>query len=145
MHYRCVLCKTQKEIVDNIHVRQEVFVKELEIPMHIESNIYDTTADLFIVYNEHDLPIGAGRFRLSNGIGIIERISVIKNYRNQGIGELLMRTIEDHALKLGIEEIQLGAQLRAFSFYKRLKYEPFGEMYFEVGIEHKKMRKKIFK
>jgi predicted GNAT family N-acyltransferase len=144
INLNCIICKTQKEIVDNFYVRHQVFVKEFEIPLNYETDLYDTYAVLFLVYNTENKPIGAARFRVLDNLGIIERVSVLKNYRNQGIGELIMKTIESYAIDHSdVNEIHLGAQLRAFSFYKRLNYEPFGEMYFEVGIEHKKMKKRI--
>lgn len=147
MRYRCIICNNQKEIVDHLHVRQEVFVREIDIPVNYESDEHDKTATLFLVYNDQDIPIGAGRFReIDQTTGKIERVCVIKKYRNQGIGELIMKTIEQYASeKTNVAELLLGAQLRAFSFYKRLKYEPYGDMYFEVGIEHKRMKKVVHK
>jgi predicted GNAT family N-acyltransferase len=143
MFFQCIHCQTQKDIINHLLVRHEVFVEEINIPVSYETNVLDTLADLFLVYNERGIPIGAGRFRIEDVTGVIERISVIKNHRNQGIGEMIMKTIEAHALKQGVTFVELGAQLTAFSFYKRLNYEPFGEMYIEVGIEHKKMKKQL--
>lgn len=139
---RCIIAKTQKEILDNLHVRQTVFVKDLEIPFYIETDEFDETARLFVAYNQENIPVGAGRFRIIDNYGKIERVCVLKEYRKQGYGKLIVNTIEEYARKHEhLEEIHLNAQLAAFPFYTSIGYKPFGEMFFEIGIEHKHMKK----
>lgn len=141
---KCILATTQKEILDNLHVRQSVFVRDLEIPFYIETDEFDETAKLFTCYTDEGKPIGAGRFRITNNHGKIERVCVLKEYRNQHIGKLIIDTIEIYAKNTAkIDEIHLNAQLTAFPFYLRLGYEPYGKMFFEVGIEHKHMKKML--
>ena len=121
-----------------------MFVKEIHIPFTYETDIHDTYAQLFCVYDEEGTPIGAGRFRQIGNIGKVERICVSKEFRNQNVGVIIMDKIEDYAINnTEVKELQLAAQLRAFSFYKRLNYEPYGEIFFECGIDHKHMKKII--
>jgi predicted GNAT family N-acyltransferase len=72
----------------------------------------------------------------------VERMAVLDNYRRQGIGEALLRTmIEAIKKEQGIEAIVLGAQDYAIPFYARFGFEIDGEGYMDGGtIPHHDMR-----
>ena len=60
-------------------------------------------------------------------VAIVEDVVVEKNYRGQGIGARLMRTLADWAEKRGITRLQLLYDMEnipALSFYRKLGWQP---------------------
>ncbi|MFI5222179.1 MAG: GNAT family N-acetyltransferase, partial [Bacteroidia bacterium] len=73
----------------------------------------------------------------TNGIKL-ERFAVLKNFRNQKVGEALLKKILNDVPKdQGI--IYLHAQITAEGFYLKNNFKPVGEHFGEAGIEHVKM------
>ena len=62
-------------------IRRKVFVDEQQVPLHLELDEYDDDAVHFVGYNLEQ-PIAAGRIReIEQGIGKIERVSVLSEFR----------------------------------------------------------------
>ena len=62
---------------DAFSVRRKVFVEEQGVPLNLELDDLDKTADHFVVYSV-ETPIGAGRIReIDDGIGKVERVCVL--------------------------------------------------------------------
>ena len=58
-----------------------MFVEEQGVPLSLELDELDETADHFVVYTENT-PIGAGRIReIDNGIGKVERVCILPEFR----------------------------------------------------------------
>jgi GNAT superfamily N-acetyltransferase len=72
-----------------------------------------------------------------------ERVAVRAAWRRRGIGRLLMRALEEEARARSNAEITLHAQLAVIDFYMRLGYAPEGGDFFEAGIVHRAMRKRL--
>lgn len=141
----CVVAKNQKEIVDNFVVRSNVFCKEQDVPWDLEFDGLDTHTVLFNVYKD-DKCVGAGRFRIYNDYqGKAERIAVLKEYRSNGVGRVIMDCLENYARdNTNLKEIILGSQLSAKDFYIRLGYEPYGDIFLDAGIDHVMMKKSLY-
>ncbi len=139
---KCIIAHNQKHFYDQVIVRSEVFLIEQKVPIKEEIDVLDSEAVQFIVYDE-DKPIGAARFREVEGKGKVERVCVLKQYRKQGIGRLLMDYIEDYARKQNIKKLVLNAQLSALPFYRALGYKEHGEIFLDANIEHKTMDKQL--
>jgi predicted GNAT family N-acyltransferase len=87
-------------------------------------------------------PIGAGRFRIvDHGLGKIERICVLPQYRGRGAGKLIMEAIERFAKQQGVPKLKLNAQTHAESFYEKLGYKTVSDVFMEAGIPHVTMVK----
>lgn len=86
---------------------------------------------------------GAGRFRVLDGIGKVERICVLKENRKTGAGVAVMNKIEEYAKSQGISTLKLNAQTHAIPFYSNLGYETVSEEFMDAGIPHKTMKKSI--
>jgi len=140
---KCIIANCQKHFYDQVIVRSKVFLIEQKVPIEEEIDFLDCEATQFVVYDDNDRPIGAARFRIVNNIGKVERVCVLKEYRQQGVGRLIMNTIEEHAKALGIKETMLNAQVTSIPFYERLGYKAEGEIFLDANIEHRKMTKKI--
>jgi len=107
-----------------------------------EIDQFENEATHFVLYNESS-PIGAGRFRIVDGFGKVERICVLKDSRKSGAGKVIVNGIEKFAEDKGLKKLKLNAQTHAIPFYSQLGYEVVSEEFLDAGIPHKTMIKKI--
>jgi predicted GNAT family N-acyltransferase len=120
-------------------VRSDVFLIEQAIPPELEYDDDDLTC-IHAVAWDHSRPIGTARLDI-NQQGRIGRVSVLKEYRRQGIGSMLMQTLENEAKSKGLQRIWFHSQVSAVPFYLALGYRPYGEEYLEANIPHLSMEK----
>ncbi|WP_026574564.1 GNAT family N-acetyltransferase [Bacillus sp. UNC438CL73TsuS30] len=136
------IVENEKELEDAFSVRRTVFIDEQNVPEEEEIDQHEEEATHFVLYHEGS-PIGAGRFRLVDGFGKVERICIMKEARGTGAGKAIMNGIEDYAQKKGIQKLKLNSQTHAIPFYGGLGYEVVSEEFMDAGIPHKTMMKKI--
>lgn len=134
------IVENEKELKEAYSVRTTVFVDEQNVPMEEEIDQYEDEATHFVLYDE-GTPIGAGRFRVVDGFGKVERICVLKQYRKTGAGKIIMNGIEKFATEKGLRKLKLNAQTHAIPFYAGLGYEVVSEEFLDAGIPHKTMVK----
>lgn len=137
------IVENEKELTDAYTIRKTVFVEEQRVPLEEEIDQYEGKADHFVLYNHKNSPIGAGRFRMVDGWGKVERICVLKEARQTGAGKTLMKEIEKFAVHKGLKKLTLNAQIQAMPFYIKLGYEAVSEEFLDAGILHKTMIKTI--
>ncbi|MGA9226992.1 MAG: GNAT family N-acetyltransferase, partial [Mesobacillus sp.] len=113
------IVETEQELADAFDVRRTVFVDEQNVPEEEEIDQHESEAVHFVLYNEGKAA-GAGRFRVLDGIGKVERICVLKENRKSGSGVAVMNKIEEYAKTQGITTLKLNAQTHALPFYSRL-------------------------
>lgn len=133
----------EEELQQAYQVRKIVFVDEQKVPVEEEIDHLEEESTHFLVMNEHDEPIGAGRFRIVDNYGKVERICVLPQARSTGVGRSLMEAIEQHALSQGLEITKLNAQVQAIPFYKSLGYGIISEEFLDAGIPHRTMKKQL--
>nr|WP_239558736.1 GNAT family N-acetyltransferase [Peribacillus deserti] len=121
-------------------VRKEVFVEEQNVPLEEEIDQYEADSTHFLLFI-NDKPAGAGRFRILDGIGKVERICVLSSARQKGAGKAIMDGIEEYAKQQEISKLKLNAQTHAIPFYEKLGYEVSSEEFMDAGIPHKSMAK----
>lgn len=131
-----------KELEDAFSVRRTVFIDEQNVPAEEEIDQYEDEAVHFVTYLEGS-PIAAGRFRVVDGYGKVERICVLKEARKTGSGKAIMNEIEAYAHNQGLHKLKLNAQTHAIPFYVGLGYEAVSEEFLDAGIPHKTMIKNI--
>ncbi|MCM3761630.1 GNAT family N-acetyltransferase [Alkalihalobacillus oceani] len=133
--------ETKQQLDDAFHIRTEVFVKEQKVPLEEEIDQYEETATHFVVYDEDQQPVGAGRLRFVDGYGKVERICIAAAARSKGVGRLLMEKIEATARGEGAGKMKLNAQRQAERFYEKLGYETVSGEFLDAGIPHVTMVK----
>jgi predicted GNAT family N-acyltransferase len=136
------IVETQQELADAYSVRKTVFVDEQNVPLDEEIDAYEDEAEHFVMYHD-GTPMAAGRFRLVDGYGKVERICVLKEARKTGAGRAIMNAIEEYAREKDIHKLKLNAQTHAIPFYAGLGYETVSEEFMDAGIPHKTMLKKL--
>ena len=73
----------------------------------------------------------------------LERMAVVRRFRNLGVGARLLAGAEDEARGAGATTMSLHAQLGARTFYASHGYEPEGEIFMDAEIEHIRMTKAL--
>ncbi|MEZ8965122.1 GNAT family N-acetyltransferase [Vibrio breoganii] len=117
-------------------VRNTVFTAEQGIDTNLDFDGLDEEAVHALVY-DNDEPIATGRMLEDGHIG---RIAVLISHRGKGLGTSIMEALVDEARLRSFSRVYLGAQVHALDFYQKLGFEPIGERYEEVGIEHQTMQ-----
>ncbi|MGD2403820.1 GNAT family N-acetyltransferase [Bacillus velezensis] len=136
-----IIAKTEKQLNDAFFVRKEVFVKEQHVPEEEEIDQFEDTSEHIVIYDGGQ-PVGAGRWRLKDGHGKLERICVMKSHRSLGVGAIIMQALEKAAAAKGAESFILHAQTQAFPFYEKQGYRvTSGEEFLDAGIPHLEMIK----
>lgn len=136
-----VIVKNQQQLEDAFFVRKEVFIKEQHVSPEEEMDHLDQESSHLVIYDEKE-PIGAGRLRLVDGYGKLERICVLKSHRSLGIGNLIIQALEEAAAKQGAVQFMLNAQTQAVPFYEKHGYKVVSEEFLDANIPHVKMVKK---
>ncbi|HAV57539.1 MAG TPA: GNAT family N-acetyltransferase [Acinetobacter junii] len=117
-------------------IRKQVFIIEQNIPEEEEWDDQDMIPDHFVVYDQ-DQPIATARLLQNNSVG---RVAVLKAYRGQGIGRMIMLEIIRQAHQQDRKFLHLSSQVHAISFYEKLGFSIQGDAYDECGIPHIKMQ-----
>jgi predicted GNAT family N-acyltransferase len=120
-------------------IRENVFIKEQNIPKNIEFDGLDAKAKHVIVFDNKEA-IGTGRILPDGHIG---RIAVKKSYRGKGIGAIIMKKLINAAENLYLDEVWLSSQYHAKDFYLKLGFEEFRGIFQEAGINHIRMKKTV--
>jgi predicted GNAT family N-acyltransferase len=136
MQVRCFPIATEEDMKRCFDIRREVFVGEQEVPEELELDGLDSSARHFGVKADGQL-IAACRVRIMGSAAKIERVAVLKDYRNKGIGRVLMKYLMNELGKNGdIHLFKLSSQAHAVPFYEKLGFRTRGGEYLDAGIPH---------
>lgn len=131
-------------IEDAYAVRKKVFVEEQGVPLILELDEFDEESTHFVVYDEENHPVGAGRMRgLIHAHGKVERICILTEHRGKHVGNLIMHTIEEYAKEQSMKKLILNAQSYAVPFYEKLGYVVTSPEFMDADIPHRAMEKKL--
>ena len=132
------IVRYNKFINDAYIVREKVFI--IEQGFIDEIDFIDSYATHIVIYDK-DNPIGTCRVFLDNNEYKLGRLAVLKEYRGEGIGKILVNEAEKHVKTVGGKSIILHSQLQAKGFYNKAGYTEFGEIDYEENHPHIWMRK----
>ena len=114
-------------------VREKVFIHEQSVPLELEWDGLDDTAQHLLALNSAGEPIGCARLP---GDGSIGRMAVLKPWRGKGVGSALLRKAMLLYRQQGIKKLTLSAQVHAVSFYERAGFQVCSEPYLDANILH---------
>ncbi|MEG0405963.1 MAG: GNAT family N-acetyltransferase [Acinetobacter sp.] len=120
-------------------IRTQVFIVEQHIPEAEEWDDHDAISQHFVIYDQ-DHPIATARLLQNHSVG---RVAVVKAYRGQGIGRMIMLEIITYAQQQARPHLRLSSQIHAVSFYQQLGFIVQGDEYDECGIPHIEMTMSI--
>ncbi|MBW4490265.1 MAG: GNAT family N-acetyltransferase [Trichocoleus desertorum ATA4-8-CV12] len=88
--------------------------------------------------------VGTTRLRHLNEQTVkIERLAVLPEFRNQGIGRQIMEAALEFLTQSQVKTVQLHAQLYIKDLYQKLGFVQVGDVFDEAGILHVKMQKQL--
>jgi len=123
-------------------IRKTVFVDEEGFSDEFEDQ--DSVAWHIILFYKSQ-PIGNSRI-LKEGVNIghIGRCAIVKEFRKQGFGKILMQITEEECLKYKLTYLYLNAQYDKVGFYEKCGYQKSNKPEFlDQGYPHYEMYKKI--
>ncbi len=124
-------------------LRYRIFVEEKGVPVDLERDPDDQIA-LHVLVRDQSEPVAVARLAPSQEFGVmIGRMAVVEEHRRRGIGQLLVRKLENQARRQGHRQIVVDAPLDVIEFYHRLGYRAFGDLFRDAGILHRRMRKRL--
>ncbi len=119
-------------------IRYKVFVIEQNVPF--EEDWDEEYSENYLLYDDNGLAIGTMRWRDLGEKVKLERVSVLKEYRNRGFGEILIREVIKEIKAKTTKPIYLHSQLKAIPLYERIGFKQYGELFYEADIPHYAMK-----
>lgn len=146
-----------EDLQECLQIRREVFVREQGVPDNLEVDEWDDLSRCIhvLAVDDSERPVATARLIPYNHplnvfpqdtthIGKVQRVAVRQSARGRGFGRIVMRTIEELALRQGYRHLVLDAQCTAAEFYLRLGYQQNShEVFLDAGIEHVHMSKSL--
>lgn len=117
-----------------LEIRTRVFVDEQKVPPEHEYDEFEPESQHYLLF-KNDEPIATARWRTTPKGIKLERFAMLPQFRNLGIGSILLQHIIKEVSVLG-KTIYLHAQLKAVSYYSRAGFIKKGDVFSEAGIEH---------
>jgi predicted GNAT family N-acyltransferase len=135
--------RTKCELTQAMAVRRAVFVVEQKIDEAEEYDGLDDTSLHFVALSDGKI-VGTARVRFpSPEYAKVERMAVLKEFRYCGVGTGILARVEKELKARRVPVAVLHAQITAAPFYESRGYKSVGAHFYEAGIEHSKMKKKI--
>lgn len=119
-------------------LRHTVFVIEQGYSQEGEVDALDPLCH-HLLAQENGVPVATARVHIDDGIAKIGRVCVLPAQRGTGLGANLIHAAVALAADLNASRIVLGAQTHAIGFYRKLGFEPFGNVYDDEGEPHQMM------
>ena len=125
----------EENLEDVYALRRTVFIEEQKIAPEDEYE-GDDGACIHTVLYEDNVPVSTGRIKITKDDYIIGRVATPAPYRGRGYATAVMQALIKACCIMGSERQILHAQLTAQSFYEKLGFTPYGEVFEEAGIPH---------
>jgi len=125
-----------------LRIRKEVFVKEQHVPPYEEQDEFEDSSHHFLATIDK-IPCGTARWRYTDEGIKLERFAVLSQYRGNGIGSKLVKTVlkDIHSDKNNKnKQVYLHSQLDVVPLYLKFGFQKTGEMFDECAIMHYKMK-----
>ncbi len=129
---------------ESCQLREEVLMSPIGITFHEGIAAQDAESDHFAAFLEG---VMVGVVLLSPtaqpGQSRLRQMAVRPDAQGMGVGRKLVESAEEWARRQAIREIRLHARVSAIGFYERLGYRLCGDVFMEVGLEHRLMTKEL--
>ena len=120
-------------------IRFKVFCEEQGVPREIELDEHDAASVHALAFLGRKA-VGTARLLPDGHIG---RMAVLRDWRNRGLGGLMLQRLIEKARERGDKQIVLSAQVHAVPFYRAHGFVTEGDEYMEAGIRHQEMRRRL--
>jgi predicted GNAT family N-acyltransferase len=120
---------------EQYRIRREVFVKEQGMDENTEKDGLDKECLHVLVFDNKEA-VGTGRVINTENGPLIGRIAVLKEYRGNQYGDLIVRKLVDCCFRQGEKSVEVHSQLPVIKFYTGIGFEISGEEFLENGKTH---------
>lgn len=128
---------------DALSIRYEVFIDEQHVPEELEIDDRESTSIHGVIYRDKKAVATVRVYPIEPNKYKVQRVAVVKDYRSQGIGRLLMQEVENKMNSSQDLQLILDSQNYAIPFYERLGYQISSSEFMDAGIPHHTMVKNI--
>ena len=139
---RCAVACSAAQLADHFSIRRQVFVFEQCIFVRSDRDEHDhDLATVHVVGHWEGRPAGAVRLYPldEHGLWKGDRLAVLPAYRQQRLGELLVRFAVRTAGDLGGDRMIAYIQLTNVRFFEHLGWRRVGDPVEYVGLPHQQM------
>jgi len=137
------LVTNDRELKEAFDVRKEVFVEEQGISEDLELDGYDSEA-LHMVVKDGERVIGTARVLfLTASEAKIERMAILEPFRCKGVGRRIISFLNEELRNRQVQQVVLHAQYPVVAFYKSCGFVESGSPFWEAGIKHIKMQRRL--
>ena len=132
--------KSYDEISEMIEVRKTVFIYEQKFEAELDYDDFDFTCTHIGMIHD-GRTIGTARVYLKQGEEYFGRFSILKEFRNKGLGIVLMNEVKRIAKDvLGWNQLILESQIQVVPFYLKCGAIVTGPEYIVQDYPHVPMR-----
>ena len=124
-------------------IRLQVFVEEQNVPAEIVMDGLDADGVHAAARDADGNVIGSARLIMNQAPPRIGLMAVLKKWRSAGAGGEMLEQLCGAAKLRGFNEVMVHSQTHASPFYFRHGFLSYGSEFFEAGIPHQEMRKRI--
>ena len=125
-------------------LRWQVLRAPWQQPPGSEQDELEAQAHHFMLTDNHGTVQAVGRLhQLDETSGQIRYMAVADSARGKGAGSRVLRTLEQQAVCLGMQQLYLNAREPAVGFYQQQGYRQIGQAEPLFGIAHLKMVKNL--
>lgn len=124
-------------------VRMRVFVQEQRVPPEEEIDALDEVALHLLASTPAEVVATSRLVSLNESMGLVGRVAVLREWRQQGIADRMLDALETKARELGLNELTLHSQTYITNLYAKHGYTVTSSAYLEAGIEHVTMTKML--
>lgn len=132
------ITKNREEIKEIMKIREEVFIKEQNVPHEDEVDGLGNSSEHVILYYNNK-PSGTARIRKVNGKIKLERIAILSQVRGKGLGEKLVKFLVEYSKEKNVKEVYMHAQYYLVNFYAKFGFKQRGDTFYDAGIKHIEM------
>jgi predicted GNAT family N-acyltransferase len=130
------------ELEAALQLRYEVFCVEQGVPRREELDGRDSEGIHLVALSDGEL-VGTCRLVMVGATAQLSRLAVKPSARRRGIATALLEAADTETRGLRGRRIVLHAQTYARTLYERCGYRSRGRRFWEAGIEHIAMEKKL--
>ena len=137
------LAASDSELEGAFEVRRQAFVEEQGISEGLVFDDYDGEA-LHMVVEDGEKVIGTARILfLTANQAKVERMAILEPFRRKGIGRKIISFLDEELRNRQVQLVVLHAQSGVVAFYKSCGFDELGLPFWEAGIKHVKMQKRL--
>ncbi len=127
-------------------VRHDVFMLEHSVPEELDSDADDPDSARVhhaVARDAAGQTIGTGRIVLDEPVPRIGRMAVRREWRGRGVGAAILELLCEDARNAGFGKVLVHSQTVAAPFYFKRGFLSYGTEFYEAGIPHQQMRRKL--